>query len=80
MLQTISKSQFKPQVLEYLRKVEKTKIPLIITHAGKPVIKVEAYSHKPEDVLKSLRGSVLSYKQPTHPIGEKDWDTEKTQI
>lgn len=77
MLQTISKSQFKPQVLEYLRLVEKTKKPLIVSHAGKPVIKIEAYTEKPEDVLKSLRGSVIEFKDPTKPIGEADWEALK---
>jgi len=74
MLQTISKSRFKPQVLEYLRLVEKTKKPLVITHAGKPVIKVEAFSEKPDDILTSLRGSVLTYKNPTRSVGENDWE------
>jgi len=77
MPQLISKSQFKPQVLEYLRLVEKTKKPLIITHAGKPVIKVEPYSEKPEDILQTLQGSVIEFKDPTEPIANKDWEALK---
>jgi len=79
MQQTISKSQFKAHALELLRMVEKQKQPLIITHDGKPVAKVIPYKEesKPEDVLKSLRGSVLRYDNPTEPVGLEDWDMLK---
>lgn len=77
MLQTISKSQFKPQVLEYLREVEKLNKPLIITHAGKPVVKVIPYSETAKDVLQALRGTVIEYKQPTKPVAEKEWEALK---
>ena len=73
MEQAISKSQFKSQVLKYLRIVENKKQPLIITHAGKPVVKVVPYKEKL--LLDSLRKTVLVYKEPTQPIGAKDWET-----
>ncbi|MBI4991012.1 type II toxin-antitoxin system Phd/YefM family antitoxin [Candidatus Gottesmanbacteria bacterium] len=76
MQQTISKSQFKPQVLEYLRIVEKLKKPLIITHAGKPVVKVIPYSEEQKDVLQALRNTVIDYKQPTKPAAE-EWEALK---
>lgn len=72
MLQTVSKAHFKAQALEYLRDVEKKKTPLIISHNGKPVIKVIPYSD--EDLTKNLRGTVTYYKNPTAPVGEKDWE------
>lgn len=77
MQQTISKSQFKPQVLEYLRIVEKLKKPLIITHAGKPVVKVVPYSETPKNALQTLRNTVVEYKQPTKPVAEKEWEVLK---
>lgn len=73
MQQIISKSQFKPQVLEYLRDVEKHKNPLIITHAGKPVVKVVPYSETPKNALIYLRNTVVYYKQPTKPLTSK-WE------
>lgn len=79
-MQTISKSQFKTHALELLRMVEEQKQPLIITHAGKPVAKVVPYQEvsKAEETLKSLRGSVIYYKDPTEPaIDPKDWDALK---
>lgn len=79
MQQTVSKSQFKAQALEYLREVEKQKQPLIITHAGKPVAKVVPYKEeaKTEDILHSLRGSLVYYKDPTEPVGLEDWEVLK---
>jgi len=76
MNQTVSKSQFKAQALEYLRTVEKKKQPLIITHNGKPVIKVSPYQEDPDQILKSLRGSVISYKGADEPVGE-EWNALK---
>lgn len=80
MQQMVSKSQFKAQALEFLRGVEKQKQSLIITHAGKPVAKVIPYQEKPdpEAILKSLRGSVIYYKDPDKPaINPEDWEVLK---
>ena len=80
MQQVVSKSQFKAQALEYLRGVEIQKQPLVITHNGKPVIKVIPYNEESdqEAILKSLRGSVLKYEDPTEPaIDPEDWDMLK---
>ena len=40
-MEYISKSKLKPKLLEYLRKVEETKKPLIVTSHNKPVLKIE---------------------------------------
>lgn len=79
MQQIVSKSQFKAQALEYLRAVESQQSPLVITHAGKPVIKVIPYKEDsdPESILKSLRGTVLKYEDPTEPVGLEDWEVLK---
>ena len=78
MQMIISKSQFKPKVLEYLREVEEKKKTLTITHKGKPVVKVEPFMTKSdEDILKKLKGSVTYYKDPTKPVGLSDWEALK---
>ncbi len=80
MQQTVSKSQFKAQALEFLREVEKQKTSLVITHAGKPVIKVTPYQEVDQDkaILESLRGSVLYYLNPDESaIDPEDWDMLK---
>ncbi len=73
----ISKSQFKPQVLEYLRIVEQQKKSFVITHAGKPVAKVVPYAQTDDSALARLRGSVISYKNPFDPVGLEDWEALK---
>lgn len=74
LMQTVSKSQFKSQLLEYLRQVENEKKPLVITHVGKPVVKVSPYKEDPDMIFKSLDKSVLSFKDPLVPVSEKDWE------
>jgi len=76
MYKVMSKSAFKPKSLEYLRKVEEEKTPLVLTHNGKPVIKIVAYNEGDGDILKALKGSVVSYKNPTKPVGVK-WEVLK---
>lgn len=71
MKSMISKSQLKGQILAHLRNVEKTKQTLIVTHNGKPVIKITPY--KEVQVQDTLKNSVIQYKDPTHPVSEKDW-------
>ncbi len=77
MENTISKSQFKPKSLQYFRQVEETGKELIITHHGKPVLKIVPYSENQADVLKALRNSVLKYDNPTEPVGLEDWESLK---
>ena len=49
MEQTVSKSKFKPQALEYFRQVEESGEPLVITDRGKPVLKILPYSQQSKD-------------------------------
>ena len=73
----VSKSKFKPQALEYFRKIEETGEEIIITDHGHPVLKVVPYSEEPSEILKVLRGSVLKYKNPTEPVGAGGWESLK---
>lgn len=75
----VSKAEFKPKALEYLRLVEHQKLPLIISHRGKPVVKLVPVTEaeKPADDLKSLRGSVIEYKLPLAPVTADDWGVLK---
>lgn len=75
MQQIISKSQFKAQFLAYLRNVEKKKQPLIITHVGKPVVKIIPY--KEVDKAGFLLNSVVYYKNPMEPVDKSSWEVLK---
>ena len=70
--EAVSKSKFKPRVLEFLRQVEQSRQELIITDRGRPVVKIVPYSPKPSEVLKNLKGSVLAYQNPTEPV-QAEW-------
>lgn len=75
----VSKSEFKPKALEYLRLVEHQQLPLVISHRGKPVVKLVPMPKIKQtiDELKALRGSVAEYKQPFAPVGTRDWEILK---
>jgi antitoxin (DNA-binding transcriptional repressor) of toxin-antitoxin stability system len=73
----MSKSQFKPRVLEYLRRIERTGESIVVTDHGRPVIEVRRYVPSDHDPLERLRGSVRRYEEPFEPVGEDDWETAK---
>ena len=64
----VSKTRFKARALGYLREVEETHNPVVVTNRGKPVLKVIPYTEDPAEILKDLRGSVVKYKDPTKPV------------
>ena len=74
MTTTISKSRFKPRALEYFRQVETTGEEVVITDRGRPVAKIVPYSFDEERALRSFRGTVLEYRDPTEPVGLDDWE------
>ena len=70
----VSKSQFKARALEFLRRVEATGEPVVITDKGRPTIEVRRFRSDQRAPLERLRGSVVSYESPTEPVGEDDWE------
>jgi prevent-host-death family protein len=75
-MKTVSKSEFKPKSLAYLREVEETGEPLIITDRGRPVVRIEPYAPSGE-IRERLRGCVIRYDEPTEPVGESDWEAAR---
>ena len=71
-MHVLSKSQLKSQLLKKLRLVEKERKPLLITHGGRPVVRIVPYTQDPQQILKELRGSVIAYREPTNPVAEAD--------
>lgn len=74
MPEVISKSRFKPQALEYFRKIEREGQELIITDHNKPVLKIVPYREEPAVVLRELRNTIRRYEQPFEPVAEKEWE------
>lgn len=77
MERIISKSKFKPNALKFFREIEKTGRPLIISDHGKPVIKIIPYVDHTPETLKSMRNTVVEYKDPLEPVGLDNWDALK---
>ena len=76
MVQTVSKSKFKPRALEYFRKIQETGEELVLTDHGKPVLKITAFKPDPAAALKSLRNTVVRFTDPLQPTGEV-WEALK---
>jgi prevent-host-death family protein len=70
----VSKAAFKAHALEVLRQVEATGEPVLVTDHGRPVVKVIPYFGDDDAVLASLRGSVVSYLDPTEPVDTENWE------
>jgi prevent-host-death family protein len=76
MAKTVSKSTFKPKSLAYLREVEETGEPLIITDRGRPVARIEPYRPL-QETRELLRGCVIRYDEPTQPVAVEDWEATR---
>ena len=72
---TIAKTKFKPKTFEYLRKVEKSQDTILLTDRGRPVAEIVPYRYPAREALKSMRGLVREYIDPTAPIDEV-WDAD----
>lgn len=70
----ISKGRFKAQALEYLRSVESTGEPVVITDNGRPAVEVRRYRMDTRSPFERLRGSLLYYSDPTDPVSDDDWE------
>lgn len=74
MILKVAKSELKPRLLQYLRKVEKTGHPIVITDRGRATAKIIPFPDKTKDHLQDLKGSVSYYKDPFEPVGLEDWE------
>jgi antitoxin (DNA-binding transcriptional repressor) of toxin-antitoxin stability system len=72
----VSKSEFKSRALEYFRQVESSGQSVIVTDHGRPALEVRPYRNVDQrrNPLDVLRGSVVSYIDPTAPI-DVDWES-----
>lgn len=75
MEKRISKSQIKPRLLEYLRHVEETGEPIVITDRGRPVLRVVPYTRDQDEDMKALRNTVVRYERPLDPVGLEEWES-----
>lgn len=74
MAKRVSKSEFKPHALRYLREVQETGHELVITDRGEPVLRIVPYRPEPERAVEELRGTVIRYDDPTEPVDVGAWE------
>jgi len=72
--ETVAKAQFKARALAYLRRVEKTGAPLVVTDHGRPTVEIRRFQGGREDPLERLRGSVVAYESPLAPVMDDEWE------
>ena len=76
-MSSVSKSRFKAHALEYFRQVETSGKPLTITDRGKPVLRLVPYRGDSDAAVRALRNTVVKYRAPTRPVGEKEWESDR---
>ena len=69
----LSKTHFKAQALEVMRNVEESGEPVIITSHGKKSLILSQFSQSEQPPLEKLKGSVVSFEQPTQPVADDEW-------
>lgn len=74
MQQEYSKSTFKAQALEAMRRVENTGENVVITAHGKKTLILSPYKDRSISPLEKLKGSVVQFDNPFEPVGEDDWE------
>jgi len=74
MTKTLSKAQLKPRLMEYLREVEEHGMELVVTHRGRPAVRIVPYAADHSHRVLDLRDSVLRYDSPFEPVGEDSWE------
>ncbi|TVR90176.1 MAG: type II toxin-antitoxin system Phd/YefM family antitoxin [Trueperaceae bacterium] len=73
MPKTVSKSQFKPRALAYLREVEETGEALVLTNRGRPVLRITPYAPA-DETLAALTGCVVRFEDATDPVASDEWE------
>lgn len=70
----LSKTQFKRQMLEYMRDVELTGKPLIITDRGEPRLEIKKLRREKQDPQTLLKGLITGYNSPFDSVAGDDWE------
>ncbi|NYZ69627.1 type II toxin-antitoxin system prevent-host-death family antitoxin [Endozoicomonas sp. SM1973] len=69
----VSKGVFKAKALEIMRGVEETGNEVVITSHGKPCLVVKPFKGA-SDPLQLLKGTVISFDNPTDPVADDEWE------
>jgi len=70
----VNKTEFKAKALEYLRHVENSGEPLVVTDHGQPTIEVRRYRADGRSPRELLQGSARYHYDPCEPVADDDWE------
>ena len=73
-LERVTKSEFKARALQYLRQVEESGVPVVVTDRGDPTVEIRRYRADPRSPQDLLCGTVIAYESPSAPVAEADWE------
>lgn len=73
IMKSISKSELKSQLLEFLRLVESEGEEILVTDDGKPVVKISKYAQAPstDELFGEMRGKIKYFEDLTTPTTEE---------
>lgn len=74
-MEEVSKTKFKAKMFEYLRRVEETGTPLLLSNFGKATIIIQPYQQKRSfnDIFAPFRGKVKFEESALLESTEADW-------
>jgi len=73
MVKLVSKSEAKARALELFRLVERTGVEVVVTHRGRPVVRIVPVAPLGERRA-ALRGTVVRYEMPEEPVDTAAWE------
>jgi prevent-host-death family protein len=66
---TVGSAEFKARCLELIDRVKEARAEFVVTRHGKPVARlVPVEPEQPVSPLGVMRGTVLTYERPYHPV------------
>lgn len=75
-IKEIPASEFKMKCLNFMDQVNETRVPIIITKRGAPIVKLVPIKEESFDIFGCLKASVTINKDIIKPI-EIDWEADE---
>jgi len=73
---TYGAAQFKARCLELMDAVGRTRVPIVVTKRGKPIVRIEPASAESDAIFGALKGMVTYMGDVVSPV-DVDWEAER---
>ncbi len=78
-MKTVKISEFKARCIGILKSLARSRVPIVITHRGRPLARVEPIQTEPvRKSLGELRGCIKVHGDIIHSDFEDDWEAERS--